>query len=250
MEKKKFFSARNIAYFAVLLALEVVLLFFGAAIPVGAGGASLNFSLIPVVLGALLLGPVAGAFLGFLAGFVILMMVIGGMQGPVFLYLLNYSGFSGFMIVVVCLLKTTLAGFVSGILYRVLVKKNSWVAVFVASFAAPVVNTGVFILGCLCMSNAVSVAATEYPAINVGSAFFIIILVFVTYNFFIELALNLVLAPAIHTIVKVVEKRTGKKKSVTGEQAQEQDAPTEDSPEAAPQERAPEIVAPQEEIGE
>ena len=42
MERKKnnFFSARNIAYLAVLTALVIVLQLWGSTIPVGAGGLS------------------------------------------------------------------------------------------------------------------------------------------------------------------------------------------------------------------
>ena len=53
----------------------------------------------------------------------------------------------------------------------------------------------------------------------------------VTYNFFIEFAINIVLAPAIHRIVLVVEKQVGAKKgahkaeNAEGEQQAGQDCP-------------------------
>ena len=51
----KHFSAKRIAYFGILTALEVVLTLWGSAIPVVSGStAALNFSLIPIVLGAIL----------------------------------------------------------------------------------------------------------------------------------------------------------------------------------------------------
>ncbi len=77
MLRKKFFSAKNIAYLAVLLALVVVL----QSIALVTGiflATSLSFVLIPIVIGAVLLGPAAGAILGFMFGF---MTVIFGVTG-------------------------------------------------------------------------------------------------------------------------------------------------------------------------
>lgn len=205
---KKFFTAKNIAYMGILTALEIVLLFFGSAIPVGSGGATLNFSLVPIVVGAILLGPVAGGVLGLISGIVISVMVVVGMQGPVFYFLFQQQPV---MIILICLLKTTAAGVVSGWLYRLIAKKNQPVAVFVSALSAPVVNTGLFILGCLCIGKAIELSAVEF-GLAYNSAFAIIILVFVTYNFFIEFAINLILSPALSTVVRVVEKRVAHRK--------------------------------------
>ncbi len=221
MKRVKFFSAKNIAYFGVLTALEVVLLFFGSAVPVGSGGASLNFSLLPIVIGAILLGPFAGGILGLISGIVISIMVVTGLQGPVFLYLFQAQPF---MIILICLLKTTAAGVVSGWLHRLIKRKNGTVAGFVSALSAPIVNTALFILGCLCISGAVEDSALEF-GLGYGSAFSIIILVFVTYNFFIEFAINLVFAPALCTIVRVMEKQIGTKQKK--ERADRQDKQSE-----------------------
>ena len=78
MKRKPFFSARNIAYLAILTALVIVLQLFASAIPIG-GGATLNFSLVPIVLGAILLGPLAGCFLGLLCGIIIFIQVVMGL---------------------------------------------------------------------------------------------------------------------------------------------------------------------------
>ena len=69
MERKRFFTARNIAFLAVLVALVIVLQVWASAIPIGATRISLT--LIPIVLGAMLLGPLAGAFLGALFGAIV-----------------------------------------------------------------------------------------------------------------------------------------------------------------------------------
>ena len=56
-------SAKQITGIAVLLALVIVLQSLGGTIVIGA--VQLNFTLIPIVLGAILFGPLVGAFLGF-----------------------------------------------------------------------------------------------------------------------------------------------------------------------------------------
>ena len=205
---RRLFPAKHLAYFGVLTALEIVLLLWGSAVPVGAGGATLNFSLVPIVLGAILLGPWAGMLLGLAAGIAILVMVVLCAQGAVFLFLFHEQPV---VIALICLLKTAAAGLVSGLLYRMIAKKSPKAAVFAAAVAAPVVNTAMFILGLLCMSGAVSAAAARY-SLGYQGAFAVIVLVFVGYNFFIEFAINLVLAPALCTVIRVAEKQFLKRK--------------------------------------
>ncbi|MDE5722261.1 MAG: ECF transporter S component [Clostridia bacterium] len=210
MEKKKreFFSARNITFLAVLVALVVVLQLWGSTIPVGAGGLNLSFVLVPVTLGAIILGPIAGLILGFVFGFVVLMT---GVTGANFFtaYVLNDSPF---FTVVTVLLKGMVAGFVSGVLFNVIKKKNKYVAVFVAAAVVPLLNTGIFILGALCMSGSLKTFVSSYmPDFNGRNIMYIIVVGLVTVNFFIELAINLICAPALHTVETVVEKQILKK---------------------------------------
>lgn len=208
MEKKglkEFFSAKNVAYFSVLLALVIVLQIFASAIPVGATGATLNFSLLPIVLGAILLGPWAGALLGLACGIVVLVQVVV-LTGNAF-YLAIWTN-SPFVTTLTCIVKTTVAGFVAGVLYRIIVKKNGLVATFVASGIVPVLNTGLFILGCLCMNGTIA----DFGGGLAGADILVFILVgLVSFNFFIEFGINLLLAPAIYRVVTVTERQIGKR---------------------------------------
>ena len=195
MAKNSFFSAKNVATLAILLALVIVLQAFGGSIPLGA--VTLNFTLIPLVLGAIVLGPWAGAFLGLASGVVVLIQVILAPTGFYFLIWTN----SPFVTTCICLLKTTVAGFVAGWIFQLLEKKNPYVAVFVAAGLVPVINTLLFVLGCLCMPNTIALMAN-------GQNVFVFILVgLVTFNFFAEFAVNLLVAPALHTVYKIVEKQ-------------------------------------------
>lgn len=201
MEKKKFFSARNIVYLAVLLALVVVLQAVGGTIPIGV--VSLNFTLIPIALGAILFGAAGGAFLGFACGIVVLIQVIVGGG----FYAVIWNG-SPFLTTLTCIVKTTAAGAVAGWIYRLIAKKSKLAATFVSAGLVPVLNTAIFVLGCLCMSD---VLTAEY-GVSGGNLLVFILVSLVTYNFFIEFAINLLLAPAIHRVVLVVEKAIVKKK--------------------------------------
>ena len=66
MENNKVDSAKNLAALAMLTALVVVLQVFGSYFTIGA--VRLSFVLIPIVVGAIVLGPLGGAFLGFVFG--------------------------------------------------------------------------------------------------------------------------------------------------------------------------------------
>ena len=88
----------------------------------------------------------------------------------------------------------------AGYIYRLLEKKNKLLAVVVAGICAPVVNTGIFLLGCkLFFYDTIKgwAAASGYE--NTG---LYMITIFVGLNFIVELLVNLVLST---TIVRIVE---------------------------------------------
>ena len=193
-------SSREITGTAVLLALVIVLQAFGGTIAIGA--VQLNFTLIPIVLGAILFGPVIGAVLGFACGVVVLVQVIMGLA-PFYVVIWTYSPV---VTIFTCIVKTTVAGFVAGWLYQWLEKKNSLVAVFVAGGIVPVLNTGLFIVGCLCMSGSIGVFQSAIPDMAGMNVLVFILVGLVTFNFFIELAINLLVSPALHRVILIVEK--------------------------------------------
>ena len=194
MKRKEFFSAKELTGVAVLLALVIVLQAFGGTISIGA--VQLNFTLIPIVLGAIVFGAWIGAFLGFACGVVVLVQVI---MGVVPFYTLIWTN-DPIVTVFTCIVKTTAAGFVAGLVYQLLAKKNERAALLLASGLVPVVNTALFIIGCLCMTNSVHGMAG-------GQNVLVFILVgLVTFNFFIEFAINLLVAPALQRVIQVVAK--------------------------------------------
>ncbi len=192
MKRKEKVSAKEITGIAVLLALVIVLQAFGGTISIGA--VQLNFTLIPIVLGAIVFGAWVGAFLGLACGIVVLAQV---MMGVVPFYALIWAN-DPIVTFFTCTVKTTAAGFVAGLVYRWLSKKNETVAIFVSSGLVPLINTAIFIVGCLFMTNSVHRMAG-------GQNVLVFILVgLVTFNFFIELGVNLLVAPALQRVIQVV----------------------------------------------
>ena len=192
--EKRYFTAKQITGIAVLLALVVVLQAALGTISVGA--VTLNFTLIPIVLGGILFGSVAGAILGFACGVIVLIQVMLG--GNPF-YTLIWAN-DPIVTTLTCIIKSTVAGYLGGLSYKILVNKQPIVAVFVASAIVPIVNTLLFIVGCLFMFDSVHSMAGNENLLK------FILVGLVTFNFFIELAINLVCAPAIKRIIKIVKK--------------------------------------------
>lgn len=195
MKNKLTFSAKQITGIAVLIALVIVLQAVGGSIPIGA--IQLNFTLIPIVLSGIIFGALAGALTGFACGVVVLIQVI---TAPAGLYALMWAG-DPVVVVLVCLLKTTVAGFLAGYVYDLIAKKNKMVATFVASAIVPIVNTALFIIGCLFMTNSIYFSASE----SGQNVFAYIIIVLVSFNFFFELAVNLIVAPALSRVLKTIK---------------------------------------------
>ena len=68
-------SVKKMTGTAILLAIEIVFQVIGNYITFP-GGVSINLSLIPVALGAILFGPLSGAFLGLMNHFSYLLIII------------------------------------------------------------------------------------------------------------------------------------------------------------------------------
>lgn len=193
----KLFTSRNIAWFAILLALTVVLQIWGSAIRIGAN--TVNLSLIPVVLAAILLGPLGGAVTGFVSGAVVLVYVILGAE-PLSLMMFQDHPF---ITVALVLVKGTAAGVAAGFIYKAFAKKHPYAGTFAAAAAAPVVNTGLYILGALLMSD--TIARSGFA--DGMSAIYFLVVVAAGVNFLIEFAVNMVASPAVFSVIKVVKKR-------------------------------------------
>ena len=183
---------------ALLTAVIMALHFSGVAIP--AFGTKISLVLIPIAMGAMLLGPAAGAILGFVYG-VTVFVSLGVLHMDHFTAILFDN--NPVMTFLICTVKTTAAGLVAGYVYRALYKKNALLAVFVAAALVPTINTGVFVLGCFIIYNTIS----QVAAGNGYAPVYFILIVCAGVNYALELAINLIFSPALERITRVFTKR-------------------------------------------
>ena len=182
----------------ILTALVIVLQTFASGFKIGSFAPPL--SLIPIILGAVLFGELAGAILGRVFGAVVLFAVISGAE-PFSTLMLQYSpSFT----VIICLLKGMLAGYFSGIAYKVLSGINNVAAAIIASAIAPIVNTGIFSIGMLTVFYPLlTQTATTAGAENVIFFYFT---VFIGIGFIFDLLFIAILVPGLLRIIKIVKK--------------------------------------------
>ena len=173
---------------AVLTALVAILQYFGAFIKLGPF--SISLVLVPIVIGAATCGKAIGTWLGFVFGG---MVLLTGDAAP---FLAIHT--SGTIITV--LLKGMACGFFAGLVYDLTKKFNHYAAVAASAVICPIVNTGIFLLGCrIFFFDAVSLWAAG-ENLNV---FKYMIVGLVGFNFLIELGINLVLSPVIVRILNI-----------------------------------------------
>ncbi|MBQ7088306.1 MAG: ECF transporter S component [Clostridia bacterium] len=166
------------------------------------GSLTLSLVLVPIVVGAILYGPAAGALLGGVFGVLVSVMAIQGQLGLLTNMMVAYNPV---LTVAVCMLKGIACGWVAGLLYAAL-KPHPVVAVFVAAAAAPIVNTGIFLVGMLTVFRGVMLEFADGIGMGGVGAVYFAIVVLVGVNFLVEFGANLILSPAIASIVKAVKK--------------------------------------------
>ena len=181
---------------SILMAIIVVLQLLSYVIKIGTF--NLSLVLIPIVVGAVMFGPKTGAWLGFVFGAVVTACCVSGMDaGGAILWNAN-----PFLTAAICLIKGTAAGWVAGLIATAF--KNSrtpWVGIILAALAAPVVNTGLFLLGLSTCFYDVLVAWAGGQEI-----LYYVVFGLVGINFIIEFALNAILSPTVTAIVKALKK--------------------------------------------
>ena len=181
---------------ALLMALVIVMQFLSGIIP-PVGGFTISLVLIPIVMGAAMYGPAAGAILGATFGVIVYInCVTGADPGGAMVFQANPV-----LCFIVVLAKGTLAGLASGFIYKLLKRWNPYIAMLCAAIVCPLVNTGIFITCMLLFFNEV-LSAWAAGADIVGYILTGLILA----NFVPELIINVVFSPAgqriIHTFIK------------------------------------------------
>lgn len=193
LKKKTGFDTRTIAGLGALTALVVILQLFASGIRLGPF--SISLVNVPIAIGAVLYGTFGGAWLGFIFGLVVLL------SGDAALFLT--VSVIGTILTVIA--KGTLAGYLSGLVYKALDEKNQTAATVAAALTCPVVNTGVFLIGCfIFFYDTVAGWAAAAGMENVVSY---MIVGLVGANFLVELLVSVVLTPVVLRVLKAVRAR-------------------------------------------
>lgn len=183
----------KLATAGILTAVVIVFQFIGASIKFGTFSVSLV--LIPIVVGAALGGKWVSTWLGFV--FSIIVLLSGDASA--------FLTISPIGTVITVIVKGSLAGFVGGFAFELLQKINTYFAVTVSAVLVPMVNTGIFLIGCrLFFFDTIKEWAT---GLGFENAFTYMIVGLVGVNFLFELAINIVLSPSVVGAVKVLSKK-------------------------------------------
>lgn len=171
----------------------IVIVLQALAIGIRFGMFSITLVLVPIVLGAAMYGFKAGGWLGLVFGVVVLCTDAGPFLA------VNVPG-----TIITCILKGVLAGVAAAAVYSLLEKKNRWIAIIAAAVVCPVVNTGVFLLGCLIFFyDTIAEWAAGAGFSGVGAY---LIGGMVGVNFLVEMAVNLCLSTVILRLLNIVKK--------------------------------------------
>ncbi len=188
---------KRMASVALLMALVVVMQFISGLIP-PVSGFSISLVLIPIVLGAALYGPSAGAILGGTFGVIVYINCVTGTDiGGAMVFQAN-----PLLCFLVVMGKGILAGMACAAVYRLLSGKNRYIALLCAAIVCPVVNTGVFII---CMMTFFKDVLAVWA--DGGEIVAYVLSVLVLCNFVPELIINVAFSPASARIVQIVSRK-------------------------------------------
>lgn len=196
MEKNRA-RIQSVVVTAVLAAIIMVLQTFASGIHIGPF--TITLSLVPIILGAVLYGPWQGATLGAVFGVVVCTAVVSGADAGGHLMFQELPALT----LILCVLKSTVAGFAAGAVYK-LFKNKKYLGVMTAAIIAPICNTGILSIGMLLFYK--ELVTGWAIAKGFDSALLYIILGVVGLNFLVELLINVVLAPVIVRVINAVKK--------------------------------------------
>ena len=189
----------------VKLAMLVALLMIFCFTSIGflkIGIVEITFNMIPVVIGAIVIGPAAGAFLGALFGAASFWQCFGQSTFGTLLF-----GVNPFFTVLICFVPRILAGLIPGLIFRAMTKKKDNIAAyFVSAAVGSLTNTVLFVGGfCLLFKDTMLGMASDNglsPLAFIATAFLL--------NAAVEIVANTAIVAAVSKAVTKAEKSKSK----------------------------------------
>lgn len=190
MEKTRKISTKSIAGTGLLMAIMIVLQIIANYVAIGP--VSINLSLIPIAIGSIIYGPLAGLLLGFIDGIICIF-------APATMTVFIPVSIVG--TIITCLVKTSIAGLVGGFIYKLIHKKNEVVAIITTSILLPLINTGLFVVFALLFFRPILI---EYS--NNGDIYSTLFLVLIGWNFILEFGSTSLFSPIVVRLVNYFNK--------------------------------------------
>ena len=204
MEQKKG-SARYLTQLTLLVAVELVMKITGlSSIPVGP--LVMTFTTVPIALGAMLLGPLAGGILGMVFGFTSFYDAVTGksIMTGIFFQLSPVNPF------ILCVGTRILVGVLAGLLFQAFrkVDKTNTVCYFLGGLCTPVINTILFMGYIVLMFYGTDYVQERVAVLNVNGPLMFVI-ASVGIQGLVEAVVGTVVAGG---VTKAVAKALGKSK--------------------------------------
>lgn len=201
MKKAFKITTRTITGTALLTAIELVLIVISNYVAIGP--VNINLALVPIAVAGMVFGPLSGLFVGLVNG---LVTILSPSTQAIFMSVAPFGT------VLICLLKTGLAGFICGLVYvpfkSMESNKRRMLGSVLASILVPIINTGIFTIGCYTFFYGWLESNT---AGNYDNTFLFLILAVLGWNFIFELSISALLSPSINMIVNYYQRKVENK---------------------------------------
>ncbi|MBR5011075.1 MAG: hypothetical protein IKY12_00805 [Clostridia bacterium] len=100
-----------------IAALAAIIIILQTSVLIPLGPFFITLTLVPLIIGAILYGPVAGASLGAIFGVVVAIQVVTGAQGVIAFTMFE---FLPVITLALCIIKGAVAGWVAGLIHKLL----------------------------------------------------------------------------------------------------------------------------------
>ena len=198
MKKAFKITTKTITGTALLTAVELILIVISNYVSIGP--VNINLALVPIAVAGMIYGPLSGLFVGMVNG---LVTILSPSTQAIFMPV-SPAG-----TVIICLLKTALAGFLAGLIYvpfkEAKTNTKKMVGSVLASISVPIINTGIFVLGCFTFFS--PWLKDSMVAMGYDNSFLFLILAILGWNFIFEFSISLLLSPSINMLVNYYQRK-------------------------------------------
>lgn len=177
-------NIRKLSTIAIFSSIIIVLQIIATFIKIGSF--PITLTLIPIIIGGAIYGPLTGLLLGLVFGTIVDVMVITGLDAGG----TTMMAIHPFITIVACLIKGGLCGLLGSLAYKYI--PNNKTGIIVDSIVTPIINTATLYISLILFFD---------------SSLSAMLAAFMSINFIIELAINILVAPGLTSLIKRQKER-------------------------------------------